>query len=99
MTKLKNKLVATTLLVSAVSMTSFAANANEVSFEKALANLVIAQGKTVVSELSTQVEQSIQASLSNFSIQDTINTLVEVTENTELLASEKATNNKNSSFK
>ena len=69
MTKLNVKVVAATLFLS---MTSFTTKAEEASFDSTLAKLVVSQGKAVMGDLTTQLEQSIKASLSQFSIEQSV---------------------------
>ena len=72
MAKLNLKMLTTTVVLSTLSFASFSSKASEVSFEQALANLVISQGKAVMHELTEQLEQGIKTDISQFSIEQTI---------------------------
>lgn len=68
MKNLNKKAVAAVLIMSSAMAFSTTVNAEEASVEKVLAQVVFNQGKRVMNDLSTQLQQGIKQELNQFSI-------------------------------
>lgn len=68
MNKLNVKALVAALTLSVTSLVSASASAEQVSTEQVVSQFIMTQGKQVVAELSTQLQQNIATELNEFSI-------------------------------
>ncbi|NMP30371.1 hypothetical protein HII17_02250 [Thalassotalea sp. M1531] len=86
MNTLQHKVIGTAISLSLMVMATGSVKAAEVSTEQAISQFVLVQGKQVMTKLSDQLQQSINSSIEQFSIDQLMSwedEKVQLTNNTE----------------
>jgi len=96
MKKLNVKAMVAALTLSVTGLVSASASAEQVSTEQVVSQFIMAQGKQVVVELSTQLQQNIATELNEFSIDGALTWFTSAQESTPSPKVAKQNDNKQS---